>query len=60
MFDVLGALLAIYTAYAVASGRVFAKSRATGRTVGRCDEPAYFWTVVSIYAALAAALVFWF
>lgn len=57
MFKTLGVLLAFYTAYAAASGQVFAKSGPSGRTVSRADSPEYFWIVIVIYAALSAALI---
>ena len=57
MFDLLGILLGAYTVYAVASGRVFAKAGAGGVTVERAERPAYFWTVVAVYAALSVALL---
>lgn len=60
MFDVLGAVLAVYTLYAAMSGRVYARHRAWGRQVHREEEPTYFWIVIAIYALLAAMLVFWF
>jgi hypothetical protein len=57
MFDVLGVLLALYTAYAVASGEVLAKSGPRARTVSRADSPRYFWVVIAIYACLSIALI---
>lgn len=60
MFDAIGVLVAAYTLYAAATGRVLARHLAWGRQVRRDEEPAYFWTVIAIYALLAAMLVFWF
>jgi hypothetical protein len=57
LFDLLGALLALYLAYALARGEVVAKSGPGARRIRRDDSPRGFWTVVGIYAALAAALV---
>lgn len=57
MFKLLGALLALYTAWAAMSGQVFAKSGPSGRTVTREDSPEYFWIVIAIYAGLSAALL---
>ena len=57
MFDLLGILLGAYTGYAVVAGRVFAKAGAGGVTVERAERPAYFWTVVAVYAALSVALL---
>lgn len=57
LWDVLGLLVAAYTAYAAFSGRVYARHRAWGRTIQRDDGPRYFWLVIGCYALLAAALV---
>jgi hypothetical protein len=57
MFKVLGILLALYAAYAAASGKVYAKSGVSGRIVSRRDSPRYFWVVIIIYAGLSAALL---
>ncbi len=56
MFTLLGALLAAYVVYAVASGQVVAKAGVGRRTVRREESPGYYWTVITIYAALAVAL----
>lgn len=60
MFKVLGALLALYTIYAVIKGEVVAKAGPGARTVAREESPRYFWCVVAIYAGLALALAFLF
>jgi hypothetical protein len=57
MFKALGALVALYTIYAAASGEVYAKSGTGGRTVSRQDSPGYFWAVIGIYAGLSFALI---
>lgn len=59
-FDTLGVVLALYTAYAAESGRVYTRHRAWGRTVLRSDEPRYFWCVIAIYSGLSVALVLYF
>jgi len=59
-FQVLGALLALYIAYAIVTGRVFAKHRWWGKTILRDESPGEFWTVIALYAALTLALVFVF
>jgi hypothetical protein len=56
MFEALGILLGLYTAYAVATGSVFAKSGPWGRKVARANAPGYFWTVIAIYAGVSIAL----
>lgn len=60
MFKLLGALLAGYVALCVVRGNVHAKRRAWGETIERTVAPDRFWTVIGIYSALAAALVFVF
>lgn len=57
LFDLLGACVAIYTAYAAATGRVYVRHRAWGRSVLRSDEPRYFWLNIVIYSLLAVALI---
>jgi hypothetical protein len=57
MFKTLGAVLAIYTAYAAVNGSVFAKSGISGRMISREDSPVYFWVVVGTYACLSLALM---
>jgi hypothetical protein len=57
MFKILGAILAIYTVHAAITGKVYAKSGASCRTVSRQDSPTYFWAVITIYGALSAALM---
>ena len=57
MFKALGVLVAAYALVAAVRGEVYAKSGPGGRTVSREESPAYFWTVVAIYGALAVALI---
>ena len=57
MFRLLGALLALYTAYAAIRGEVFAKAGISGRLVLKTESPGYFWVVIGIYAALSVALL---
>jgi hypothetical protein len=56
LFDALGIFVGLYTARAAITGEVFAKSGPWGQTIYREERPAYFWTVIAIYAALAVAL----
>src|SRR5690606_15004745 len=60
VFDLLGVLLAIYTAYAAVSGQVYARHRAWGRTVVQSEEPGYFWSIIVIYGLLSVALIVYF
>jgi hypothetical protein len=57
MFEALGILPGLYTAYAVATGSVFAKSGPRGRRVARSAAPRYFWTAIAIYAGVSIALL---
>ncbi len=57
MFTLLGILVALYTAYAVATGEVVAKHRAWGRRILRSSDPRAFWGVVVVYAGLSLALL---
>lgn len=60
MFKALGALLALYTIYAVTTGNVYAKSGPGGRSISKTESPADFWITIAIYAGLSAALLFVF
>lgn len=57
MFKVLGLLVGFYVAYAIATGRVYAKSGPGGKMVCRGESPEYFWVVIAVYAGLSAALI---
>jgi hypothetical protein len=56
-FDLLGALLALYLAWALARGEVVAKSGPGARRIQRDHSPRSYWATMAIYAALAVALV---
>lgn len=60
LFQALGALLALYVAYAIATGSVVVKDRWKSKRVRRDDAPREFWVCIAIYAALTVALLFWF
>ena len=60
MFKVIGALVALYVCYTIATGRVFARAGLSGRTVSREESPGYFWVVVVVYGLLSLALIFVF
>jgi hypothetical protein len=57
MFKVLGVIVALYALYAACAGKVYAKSGVSGRWVSRATSPGYFWTIITIYAGLAVALI---
>ena len=56
-FKVLGVLVALYTAYAAISGRVYVKAGASGKTITRAESPGQFWVSIVIYAGLSIALM---
>jgi hypothetical protein len=60
MFKLLGALLILYIAHALSTGRVYAKRGVWGASSKRDDEPVRYWSTIAIYAVLAAALLFCF
>ncbi|HLT90322.1 MAG TPA: hypothetical protein VKZ85_05185 [Woeseiaceae bacterium] len=60
MFKLLGVLLSGYIVYAVAAGRVVAKSGPWARVVLRHERPRYFWAIIVTYSALAVALLTYF
>jgi hypothetical protein len=57
MFKLLGALVGLYTLFAVLKGMVHAKSGVWGRTISRQESPEHFWVVIAIYGALSVALL---
>ena len=60
MFKVLGVLLALYVAYSIARGEVFAKRGPWGRSYRREDGPVRFWSIIGVYILLTAALLLYF
>ena len=60
MFRIIGVLVAVYTLYALFSGRVWAKKGPGAEEILRQESPGYFWTVIVIYFGLSLALVFYF
>lgn len=57
MFAALGLLLAAYTLYAAANGRVLAKHGPGARMILRIETPRYFWAVIGVYGLLSVALM---
>ena len=57
LFELLGALLGIYTVWAVFEGEVYAKAGPGGRKVSRDDTPRHFWLAIAVYAGLSLALL---
>ena len=60
IFKALGVLVGLYAIYAAFSGRVYAKSGMSGRTVSREESPEYFWMVIVVYLGLSVALLVYF
>ena len=60
MFKLIGALLILYIAHALSTGRVFAKRGVWGASSKRDDEPVRYWSTIVVYAVLATALLFYF
>ncbi|AKC86855.1 hypothetical protein [Pseudoxanthomonas suwonensis] len=57
LFDLLGGLLALYLAYALARGEVVVKSGPGARRIERHRSPRDYWAAMAVYAVLAIALV---
>jgi hypothetical protein len=60
IFKGLGVVLALYVAYALSVGKVYAKRGPWGVTWARSENPFWYWSTVVIYAILSAALAFLF
>lgn len=60
MFKLLGILVALYVAYALSIGEVYAKRGVSGATSTRAGEPYRYWSAIAAYALLAIALLFVF
>lgn len=57
VFKTLGVLVALYVAYALVVGRVYAKRGPWGATSTRAGEPLPYWSAIVVYTFLSAALV---
>jgi len=57
VFKLLGILVALYVAYAVATGQVYAKRGLWGSLCKRSERPLYYWAVVTVYSGLSVALI---
>lgn len=60
MFKILGAALLCYVAISFATGEVYARDRAWGRTYRREENPWNYWSALVIYSLLAMAMFFLF
>jgi hypothetical protein len=59
-FKALGMFVLGYAAYGVATGQVYGRYRAWGRTFRRDGEPWLYWSTICVYTLLGLALVFAF
>ena len=59
-FKVIGVLIFLYTFYCLFTGEVYAKDKASGRTVYKSEEPGYYWTIIVIYMVLSVFVFFFF
>ena len=60
VFRLLGVLVAAYAAYGLATGAIYAKSGAWGRTYRRDEDARGYWSAIAAYSFLAALLIFVF
>jgi len=60
VFKILGILVALYVVYALAAGQVYAKRGLWGAVSKRANDPFDYWTAVTVYTGLSAALIFLF
>lgn len=60
IFKGLGVIVALYVAYALTVGKVYARRGPWGVTWARSKNPFWYWSTVVIYAILSAALAFVF
>lgn len=59
-YKALGVMVFIYTLYSAFTGGVYAKDKASGRTIHKSEEKGYFWGVIACYFGLSLALFFIF
>lgn len=60
VFKLLGVLVALYVAYALSIGEVYAKRGIWGAASTRAEQPVLYWSAMVVYAILALALLFVF
>ncbi|GEM_PF-1830431 len=51
-------LLAIYGAYGIASGSLYARDGASARTHSKTEEPFQFWLVCACYSVVGGLIYF--
>jgi len=60
MFKILAVLVAIYVAYSLATGSVYARSGWWGRTFQRSEDGWRYWSAIAAYSVLVILLFFVF
>ena len=60
IFKGLSVVVALYVAYALSVGKIYARRGPWGVTWARSENPFWYWSTVVIYAILSAALAFVF
>jgi hypothetical protein len=60
VFKMLGVLVALYVAYALTVGKVYARRGPWGVIWTRTEAPFWYWSTIVIYGVLSAALFFVF
>jgi hypothetical protein len=60
VFKVLAGLVALYVAYALTVGKVYARRGPWGVTWTRSENPFWYWSTIVIHTGLSAALMFVF
>jgi hypothetical protein len=60
VFKVLAVVVALYVAYALGVGKVYARRGPWGVAWTRSEHPFWYWSTIVIYMILSAALMFVF
>ena len=60
LFKLLGVMVGCYVVYGLATGAIYAKSRAWGRTFRRDEDAVGYWSAIAAYVFLAGMLLFVF
>ena len=60
VFKALSVLVALYVAYALMVGKVYARRGPGGVIWERSENPFWYWSTIVIYIILSAALMFVF
>ena len=60
LFSLLGIFVLCYAAYGLATGEIYGRYHAWGRTFRRDGEPWLYWSTIVAYILLGIALIFIF